>query len=350
MQERPGQIGDYWLTQRPGSRQWCRTWYDPATRQTRRASLGTADFQEGKLRLWEWYAKHGKADRQAPQDVPLDLVLVRYYEQHAQSQASAETARIALGYWSEHFGAATVAEVTPGEQRRFVDWLRGKGLADGYVKRILGVGKSALNRAYREGEISSVPFVVLVPDGQPRDRVLTPAESAALWAAATLPHERMFLALAYGTLARPEAILALHKAFVDFDRGLLVQNPPGRRQTRKYRPIVPVAGFLRPMLAAAPDGPLVAWKGQPIKSIKTAWRRMRAQAGLEDAVVPKTVRHTMATELRAAGVPEAEIQGFLGHKAFSGKTGVYAHYRPDYLSQALPVIDGYMARLRVSCV
>ena len=61
MQERPGQIGDYWLSKRRGSEQWCRTWYDTATRQTRRESLGTADFQEGKLRLWEWFAKHGRA-------------------------------------------------------------------------------------------------------------------------------------------------------------------------------------------------------------------------------------------------------------------------------------------------
>jgi site-specific recombinase XerD len=77
---------------------------------------------------------------------------------------------------------------------------------------------------------------------------------------------------------------------------------------------------------------------------------MRARADLPGDTVPKVIRHTMATHLRASGVPEAEIQGFLGHKAYSGKTEVYARYRPDYLGQAVTAIDGYMAALRVSCV
>jgi integrase len=284
------------------------------------------------------------------QDAALELILVRYYQRHAHALPSAETARIALRYWSDHFAGKLVSEATKAEQLAFVESMRNAGRSDGYIRRIMGVGKSALNWAYAEGEIAAVPFVVLPEDGPPRDRVLTLAESAALWAAATKPHERMFLSLAYGTLARPEAILGLHKGFVDFDRWLLAQNPPGRRQTRKYRPVVPVATFLRPWLTEAAEGPLVAWKGKPVASIKTAWRRMRADAGLEAAVVPKTIRHTMATELRAAGVPEAEIQGFLGHKAFGGKTEVYAKYRPDYLGSAVPVIDGYMVRLRSTCV
>jgi hypothetical protein len=58
----------------------------------------------------------------------------------------------------------------------------------------------------------------------------------------------------------------------------------------------------------------------------------------------------MATHLRTENVPEAEIQGFLGHKAYSGKTEVYARYRPDYLGQAVTAIDGYMSALRASCV
>ena len=39
-QDRPGAIGGYWLSRRPNSDQWCRTWFDRNTRQTSRASLG----------------------------------------------------------------------------------------------------------------------------------------------------------------------------------------------------------------------------------------------------------------------------------------------------------------------
>ena len=350
MQERPGQIGEYWLSKRPGSNQWCRTWYDATSRQTKRESLGTADFQEGKLKLWEWYAKFGRVGQQQPQEASLAMVLVRYWERHASTLPSAEFAKIALRYWSSFWGEATVSDVTAARQREFIAELAAAGKSAGYIKRILTVGKAALNHAYREGEIVSVPYILPGEDAPPRDRVLSVAESAALWLAIEQPHERMMLALLFGTLARPEAALELQRAFVDFDRWLLAQNPPGRKQTRKYRPTVPVAGFLREMLRRAPSGHLVAWRDKPIASFKTAWRGIRRRAELGQDVVAKTVRHTMATELRAAGVAEAEIQGFLGHRAFGGKTEVYAKYRPDYLGQAVSVIDGYMERLRVTCV
>lgn len=350
MQERIGEIGGFWLSKRPGSDQWCRTWYDAATRQTKRASLGTADLQEGKLKLFEWFAKYGKLGLQEAQDALLEVVLVRYWQQHGENLASKEMTQIALGYWSDFFAGASVAEVTPARQREFIEWLRKGNRSDGYIKRILTVGKSALNRAYKEGEITTVPYVIPGEDGPPKDLVLSVEDSAALWLATTLPHERMMLALLYGTLGRPEALLELRKDQVDFERRLLAQNPAGRKQTKKYRPTIPVCGFLLPWLEQAPDGPLVQWRSKPIGSFKTAWRGLRKDSWLPAAAVPKTIRHTMATELRAAGVPEAEIQGFMGHRAYSGKTEVYAKYRPDYLGQAAAAIDAYMDRVRVSCV
>lgn len=350
MQERTGEIGEFWLSKRPGSECWCRTWFDRDTRQTRRASLGTDDLQAAKVALWEWFAKYGRVGKQEAHDTALELVLVRYYQQHAVETPSAEMARIALAYWSDFFNGATVSEVTPARQREFIAWLkvrRDPPLSDGYVKRVLTVGKSALNRAYKEGEIDTVPFIIPGQDGAAREQTLSVAESVALWGAAKAPHERMYLALAYGTLARPEAILGLHRSFADFDRRLLTQNPPGRRQTKKYRPVVPICGFLLPWIERAHDGPLVQWRGKEIASFKTAWRKMRTRAELPAGTVPKVIRHTMATHLRTADVPEAEIQGFLGHKAYSGKTEVYARYRPDYLGQAAASIDTYMAALKL---
>jgi len=49
-----GQIGEYWLSQRKGSDAWCRTWFDKRTRQTKRASLGSDDFQQAQLNLYKW--------------------------------------------------------------------------------------------------------------------------------------------------------------------------------------------------------------------------------------------------------------------------------------------------------
>ncbi len=58
-------------------------------------------FKKAKVRLWECYTKYGDIRKQIPQDVVLDLVLTRYWEQHAQKITSAESAKVALGYWSD---------------------------------------------------------------------------------------------------------------------------------------------------------------------------------------------------------------------------------------------------------
>ena len=70
-----------------------------------------------------------------------------------------------------------------------------------------------------------------------------------------------------------------------------------------------------------------------------------ARAGLSKDVVPYTIRHTMATELRKRGVAPWEVSGMLGHKS-SGTTERYAKYDSDYLSKAARAIDEYFQELQ----
>jgi hypothetical protein len=78
-----------------------------------------------------------------------------------------------------------------------------------------------------------------------------------------------------------------------------------------------------------------------VGSRKTWWRTMRDALDLPVNIVPKTIRHTVATELRAMGVPQLDVEGLLGHLMSNRITAVYAKYDPERLSsakQALSVI------------
>jgi integrase len=44
------------------------------------------------------------------------------------------------------------------------------------------------------------------------------------------------------------------------------------------------------------------YKNKRVKEVKAAWRRVRAAAGLDGAVQPYSLRHTVARYLRASGV------------------------------------------------
>jgi integrase len=340
-----GQIGQYWLSKRSGSDAWCRTWFDAKTRQTKRASIGTADFQQAQISLAKWVVVNDQPKKVQASDVQLDSVIVRYYENHAKHLRSGEASRYALKKWSDHFGEAMVSEVTLTAQEAFVRKLKDQGCSDGYIGRILNVGKAALNRAYKNGEIESIPFVMTGSKGRERQRLLSLDETAALFDAAREEHTLVYLMLAFNTLARPEAILELKRFQIDFDNRLIHLNPPGRIQNKKRRPTVPISNSLMPWLQGIQNESIVSWRGKPIKSIKKAFRRTRERAGLDNRVVPYTIRHTMATELRKRGVPAWDVAGMLGHKT-EGITERYAKYAPDYRDLAIRAIDEYFKEIQ----
>ncbi len=277
----------------------------------------------------------------------LETVLVRYYENHARFLRSAETARNALRLWSDHFPEAMVSELNLDTQDRFIRALRKRGCSDAYIQRVVTTGKAALNRAYKNNEISTVPHIRNIRSGHRRERVLSLEEVAAIFNVIDSDHLFMYCMLAFNTLARPEAILELRRFQVDTDDRRIRLNPPGRQQTKKYRPIVPITNTLLPWLKRGRCEYFVHWHGKPVSSIKTGWRKLRKKADLSDDVIPYTIRHTMATELRKRGVPPWEVSGMLGHRASEYKTTeIYAHYAPDYLGEAAKAIDSYFIELQ----
>ncbi|MGE4339212.1 MAG: tyrosine-type recombinase/integrase, partial [Pigmentiphaga sp.] len=176
-----------------------------------------------------------------PENVPLETILVRYYEGHGKHIASREQALYACRKLSEFFPGLLVSELTPDRLDAFVQWMRDKRLSDGYISRTLSTLKAALNRAYKRQEVQRVPFVPLPRGGEPRDRRLSLAESAALFDACGTEHLLLYLVLAFGTLARPSALLELRRSQIDFENRLINLNQPGRQQTKKYRPALPMA-------------------------------------------------------------------------------------------------------------
>jgi integrase len=125
-----------------------------------------------------------------------------------------------------------------------------------------------------------------------------------------------------------------------------VLNPPGREQTKKFRPTLPITDALLPWLEKAKGDYIVNWKGKPIKSIRRAFQLTRDRAGLSSDVIPYTVRHTMATELRSREVQHYELAGFLGHSSGKGSTDRYAKFASDYMGKARIAIDDYFIELQ----
>jgi len=268
-------------------------------------------------------------------------VFARYMEKHGKHTAGAGVQRRNLFIALERMQVGlTVGEFTLDAQYALVRRMEADDYQRGTIKRVLGAIKAAVQWAWKNGELDRpMPFLT-VPDGPARERIMDVAELAALWDAAELPHLSMFILLLLGTAARPSTVLELTRERCDLDRGLIDLNPVGRAQTKKRRPVVPMPDFLRPWIVQAPPGPLVQFRGKAVIKVNKAWREARETAKLDEAVVPYTIRHTIATELRARGVPELELAGLLGHSMPNFRTtGRYAKYAPTHLSAARAAID-----------
>ena len=344
--QRLWEFGDQWVTDRPGTSQLYRAWYDPTTRRVRYATLGTGDLEEAKRALAAHVLKHEEIGEQREDEVELAMILERYWERHGSALASRASTRAGIDVWNDHFGpGALVSEVEVSEIRAMTAALLARGLAAGTVRRYLGVGQAALNRAVREGELRHAPIVPLITDGAEFEHVATVDEMAAFIGAIHADHLLTYVAIRLATACRGDAALDLAPAQVDFEHSVVALNPKGRPQTRKRRPTLRMVDHLAVRLAATPAHPTyVHWRGERLTTIKEGWAAARKAADLPPHFIPKILRHTMATELRAAGVPEWEAQGWLGHRA-TRTTDRYAKFRPDYMAAAAGATAGYIERV-----
>ena len=356
-------LGIYQLRRRPElSDNWVITWPDPARPgRTRRHSTGTSDVRAAELALAQFVVEQSELKDAPPAVVPLSWVTVRYFNGHAKYLPSKGEAKRHLAICTDHFGEATVDQVTPGRLRKFVADLRGKGWADSYIRRILATLIAALNFSYDAGELASVPRIrpskLGLAQGKARERILELGELGALYGAClelaaaddvagdVARELARYLVLLIGTGSRPRAALALTRFRVDLARNRLDLQPAEKAVSRKRQPILPIVPTLRAWLETA-EGARVVGRGD--KAIKLLWRAARAKAGLDSGVVPYSVRHTVATWLEEKDVAENQIDAWLGHAKLSTARAWYIKrrvYRPDYLSAAAAAIEELLAQI-----
>jgi hypothetical protein len=106
--------------------------------------------------LAEFALEQAKRKDEKPDAMPLGFVLVRYWQEHPRKLPSHDQARAGAALWTEFFGPVTIADLTIQGQAEFVEWLKAKGYKNSYVSRTLSVGRAAIYRAWKRGELSLI--------------------------------------------------------------------------------------------------------------------------------------------------------------------------------------------------
>ena len=170
--KREYRIGEWWLGQRDGSSAFYAFRYNAAKRSNERVSLGTDEFEQAKEKLTELHLKTRNVHEEEPNQVVLVDVLRRYWEQHASNLRSAKSNNHCLSVWLDHWRGATLDALYDAKrQEGFHKWMRDRGFSPAGIMRVLSVGKAAINRAHRRGELRSAPHVLTVGVGATRPMV-----------------------------------------------------------------------------------------------------------------------------------------------------------------------------------
>lgn len=199
---------------------------------------------------------------------------------------------------------------------------------------------TALNAVKGNG-VTAKPPMWLPPKPERKVRHLSRTEFETFFASVKAPHAKLYVLLGLYTMARPSAILDLTWDRVDFVRGLIDFNPPGRRQTAKRRPTIRMNQALRDALKAAYDARqfthVIEHGGKPLASIKKAFQSASERCGI--TVTAYMLRHTGAVWAAEAGVAMAELAQYMGHDDDRTTQTHYARFSPDFLVKVADAVQ-----------
>ena len=224
-----------------------------------------------------------------------------------------------------------------------------RGVSSSTIRKELPTLTEAQNYSRRKGVLERTVDVPLPPKAAPCDRFLTENEAARLLletrnsgrkARTYLP---LFTHIALYTGARTEAILSLTWDRVDLNMHRINFAVPGRAQTAKRRPVVPIPRKLLTFLRyayerrVADDAHVLSEGGKPLKRVIRGFKSAATRAGLSD-VTPHTSRHTCGTWMAQRSVPLHEISGYLGQEPDTTQRN-YIHHHADFMQRAKKAAD-----------
>lgn len=357
----PYVVGDWWLDKRRDGKSpdvWQIATYDAQARTVVYRSTRRKGLDDAKAIIHAHVESERAKGPQSADEAKVLPLLFLYWNEHGKGVVSpaqiASSIRAFMGFvmQDEATPDLTVADLSPALFERFRVWRMGPhrysvpwggktfnhssaaGVRGETVSRNLDDIRAALTFNAKHSRLSYVPVVPQVAEehrSEPKDVVLTNKQLGAIVGYARSDVEMLqFVLLQLATAVRPEAASVFDPAKQwNPDTGLINLHPTGWRLTKKRNPVVPVIVPFKPFLTAwAERG------AKPVKSRKTAWRTLRAALELPANIEAKTIRHTVATRLRTAGVPGEEIETLLGHRVMKKTTLVYAKYDPKYLAKA----------------
>lgn len=236
------------------------------------------------------------------------------------------------------------------ELEDYLHWLeaeRQRGSTETTLAKYLSHVRGLLEYAWRSGRchrnvLDGFNLAHATPRTAPKSLTLEEAErliEATAVAAPTARRDRLIILLLYGCGLRTDELCSLDIAHINRERQeLLVLKAKGDRPRAVPIPEALYTELLAYLLDQGKRGALfrtaVRKSRLRVHDVCAIVRDAAKRAGFDDAVTPRTLRHSFATHLMDRGVDLAVIASLMGHRS-PQETGVYLHVLPGRTTAAV---------------
>lgn len=376
-----------WIGEEPGRAGFYRYWYDDGSRRVKRKALPGATLEQAKEELIKILG-NGAPSKKAPSEVYLFDVLKHYQDFYAepkgqkQLSSAARAAELILSAFKAiGIPSPVVSDLTRTAQRRcWAHISETHKLVPKSIHTYMISVRAAVNFAAHPQviKVDGKDHEVQLLDGtvpvfcneeeiadhiggdisKPRDYIPTYQDLGRWIDAIKEEDDFRFVMIMLNTCARNEAIFDLRISDqVNFEYGTIDLNPPGRRQTRKRRPVIRMTTNLAGWFEYwGDDKPIKGYQDVVEKRLNKLGKPIVDADGKEHQglhmpeMTCYTLRHFMATNMRRASFPVSKEQRskWLGHAVKEGSktTDWYETFDPDYLEQPMRATDEILRKLQ----
>lgn len=320
----------------------------------KRVTLGKFETERDARAAFDEFANRWRSAQARERDYKIGELWERWLVERAKDGLSNTIYRANWVSLGRHFAGLAARTLTKDDCRDYARARFKVGRSQWTVNTELSRLRGCLKWAEDERLIERAPAVWIPQPGESRKRVLTIDEAKALLEAARQgdPHIYLFVVLALTTGARHVAILDLTWDRVDWQRMLITYEEtqlvdPMSKSWQKGRATVPIgrlayAGLLQ-AFEARQTNHVIEYRGRRLKTVGDGFRAAVKRAGIDESqgrVTPHTLRHSVASWTRDAGIELQRIAVLLGHQDSKTTELIYSHPDPTkFIAAAVEVID-----------
>jgi integrase len=326
-----------------GNVYWSYVWVD-GVRHMKSTGTGNRRLAE---RIDERYREEANLKRhgvsQPSPDMTFGELAARFLAEGVPKPYHIDRLKVLLPFWSE----IAIGSITKNLAREYrAARHREKQLTDTTVNRDLECLRHILFWAVDEGILLTNPLsrMRLERERKRKRPVLSLGEEDLLLQAAA-PHLRSIVIAALDAGMRRGELLTERWEDVDFARRLLFishsKTPEGESRE------VPLTSRLFNLLweMREDEGLIFVFKGQPVRSIKTAWKTALHRAGIRRCRF-HDLRHSFNSRLLEAGVIREVRMSLMGHSLGDDPQATYSHVELPVKREAILKLEAWTAEQR----